>query len=457
MEIIYEITKTWPQVIVVSSSAEELPEGTEGLLTIGNSRTRFDDPLLITDSVATKDLSLNQALFQANAKIGRMLSSDSIKRKVMSQAVAKDTGLSRRDLFSGLRRRGVFPTYSDAPSIYNSICESRYGCSKCIQACPTRALTTLNGTLILKDQDCNRVGICAAVCPVSAIQLPTFSESRFLGLVHGITVSSPNVPKTLVLTCNLESVSPGPWMFIEKVKDVGTVGPRQLMMAASSGIDRIIIYCADGRCAGKENAQEAVESLAQFQARTKSDEHQGVVFKFLEGAEGNEEIGKINLQLRNKADTSFIPGDNSWNNYLQGLAGLGSEESVIADGLGLTNLKISDSCTLCDVCSKYCPHSALRIKSGLLEFDSSKCTGCGYCALICPEHSISISSPENFGQVHNRVVFQDRIVNCARCGRPIGSVRYLKRIASLLKMNDPMMKYCDMCKQHIAMEKLLGN
>ena len=54
-------------------------------------------------------------------------------------------------------------------------------------------------------------------------------------------------------------------------------------------------------------------------------------------------------------------------------------------------------------------------------------------------------------------VFQDAIVNCARCKKPLGSATYLKTVKRMLGKEDPMMKYCNACKQQIAVEKLFGN
>ena len=186
----------------------------------------------------------------------------------------------------------LLQTYSDAPVIYTSICEAKYGCSKCVQTCPTHALSIVNGSVVLQEQDCSRLGLCTAVCPVSAIQLPKYSESQFLGLVRGITATNPAIPKTLVLTCNKRSVSPEPWMFVEQVKDVGIIGPRHLSIAAGSGIDRIIVYCADGACSGKGAASRAVESIHSLLGQH-ADGSETIIVRFLEGEGAKEEIRMI--------------------------------------------------------------------------------------------------------------------------------------------------------------------
>jgi DNA-directed RNA polymerase subunit RPC12/RpoP len=52
-------------------------------------------------------------------------------------------------------------------------------------------------------------------------------------------------------------------------------------------------------------------------------------------------------------------------------------------------------------------------------------------------------------------VSQDEVVPCARCGKPLESARLLKKVVTLLGREDPMMKYCNDCKQRLAFESLL--
>jgi Fe-S-cluster-containing hydrogenase component 2 len=452
-----EILSRWPGVSVISSVAEYIPSGTEGLLIVGEGGNRSKESLLLVEKINAVGLSQEQVMFQVDANLGRMTVSDLIKTKASTKPFDRNVEYSRRDLFSGIRSMGNrLQTYTNAPVIYSSICEAKYGCTKCIQTCPTQALSIVDGSVILKEEVCSRVGLCTAVCPVSAIQLPRYSESQFLGLVSGITRTHPAIPKTLVLTCNKKLVSPEPWMFVEQVKDIGVIGTRHLAIAASSGIDKIIVYCADGVCSGKATATQAVQSIRSLIGEH-ADGSETIIVRFLEGEGGLEEIKIIqNIPSREKAKTLFVPGRDTWENYIGALRPIASPQGSTL-GLGLATLNISNSCTLCQVCENYCPHSALQVVSGSLEFDSSKCTGCGYCAKICPEHSITLVQLERISDLESHSVFQDAIVNCARCKKPLGSATYLKTVKRLLGKEDPMMNYCNACKQQIAVEKMFGN
>lgn len=448
-----KIAKLWPKVPILSGQ-EILPMGVEGLIVVGGESKRPRNSLLDIEYLDPAGMNTDQVVFQISGRLGKMLSSDILRNKITSRVNDKNVQLSRRDLLSGISSFGVFKSYSDTPVIEKSVCEAKFGCAKCLEVCPMKALSVQDGTLTLREDLCNRCGSCEPTCPVSAIQLPGFSDSEFLGLVYGIVRTNPTVQKTLVLTCNEDAVPNLPWTHVEEVKDVGMIGTRQLAIASSSGIDNVIVYCADTICAGKERAMRAVESIQNFVGNPTVEDGM-IVVRFLEGKDASEEIEKIATTSTEKARMNFTPGRDVWDNYVHALEGLRSGEAACA-GLGLTRLVVSESCTLCYVCSKFCPHAALSVSEGALQFESAKCTGCGHCANICPEHAITLNQLERFSELKQRTVFQDELVKCARCGRPIGSSGYLKRIATMMRKPGPMLNYCSDCKQHLAIEKMLG-
>lgn len=454
-EISREILSKWPGVSVISDLEEQLPPSTDGILVVGRGRNRDLSSLPLVENLTPDGLGNEQVIFQINANLGKMLASD-LAKTTTPKPFDKNAQLSRRDLFGGLRSPGnLLKIYSTAPVIYNSICEAKFGCSKCVSACPTQALSVVDGTVYLKEEDCSRIGVCTSVCPVAAIQLPRYSESQYLGLIGGISSTNPTIQKTLVITCDKAALKSEPWTFLEQVEDVGVIGARQIVLALSAGISKIIVYCADGSCSGKAAASQAVESVRTL-IETPVTASTSPVVRYFEGESAKEELLKtfsiISAQISN---FSYDLEMGTWGNYIGAINHIASPESrTIA--LGLTDLRVSDSCTLCQVCANYCPHTALQITSGSLELDSSKCTGCGYCARVCPEHSITIGQPKKLADLAKHSVFRDEIVKCARCGQPIGSARYMKNVQSRLGKVDPMMKYCNSCKQQIAVERMLG-
>jgi len=441
-----EVRKNWALSSHVISPKEDIPADAEGLLVIGEGRKdRPTEGLLILDRIERPSGALEQTLFQVNAKLGRMTRSDLLRTKVAVQPAGGKDKLSRRDLLFGLR--GGFQTYSDAPTVFESICEAKYGCSKCVDACPSKALRFDGPRVVVNESECTRAGECAAVCPVSAIQLPKYSEEAFLGLLDGLSKTAfPR--KVLVIACERSSIDPQPWTYVDRVKDVGRIGARQLAVAAASGLAGVVVYCADGLCAGAADAGRAARAVS---AAMNVDGD--VLVEFLQGQEGRERIREIQASLVDRRGPALSLGRDAWGDYVRALQSLSRAEAG-TPGLGVTDLRIDDTCTLCGNCAKSCPHVALRMGSGTLELDSARCTGCGYCARVCPETSITLQPLRTVADFAPRIVFRDVIVNCARCGKPLESAGLLRKVAAMVGKEDPMMKYCSSCKQILALEGL---
>lgn len=445
------IEKNWRGRVALISSEDDIPLDASALLVIGSLRKpRSTDRLLLVETIESPYDDIKQLLLQVNAKLGKMTRSDLIKRLAPLDwnGSAK---VSRRNLLFGLRRG--FAVYSDAPFVFTDLCEARYGCRKCVESCPSHALEVVDGAIKLTESECSRVGLCVSVCPVSAIQLPKFSESAFLGLIEGLR-KSDSPKKLLVLTCDAGKVDPAPWMYVEQIKDVGVIGPRLLSFAATSGLSGLIVYCTDGLCLGSARAREAVASINSVLRQNGN-----FVLAFVEGIQGGVQIKRIYDAIPHieqaRPNEGLTCSTESWKDYTTVLR-LVSLPSARASGLGLTNLVISDSCTLCGTCEKNCPHGALEVGSGKIEFEPSSCTGCGYCASLCPENSITLESLKKIEDLeHRSTIFQDEILSCARCGKPLDSAKFLKRVAERVGGDDTMMKYCNSCKRQIAFEKLI--
>ncbi len=125
-------------------------------------------------------------------------------------------------------------------------------------------------------------------------------------------------------------------------------------------------------------------------------------------------------------------------------------------GFQLTDVSISRTCTLCSACVSVCPHHSFSSSQGELVFDPRGCTSCGLCAKICPEHSINLSSIERMDSLKSRIAFNDVIVECAECRKPLGSRGFLNRVQTLVGEEDRTMKYCSNCKQKHALDSLMN-
>ncbi|MDG6994868.1 MAG: 4Fe-4S binding protein [Nitrososphaerota archaeon] len=441
-----EIRKNWPKDVLVIDSDTDVPKGVQALLLVGERESSHSsEPFALVDRINTTRLNLNQILYEINARLGKMTSSDLISANPVSFVKSQSKDISRRDLFAGLKKG--FTSYSDAPYVFADECETKYGCTKCVQICPLNALKSDLYSLTVNESVCNRCGLCSAVCPVGAIQLPRFSERAFLGLIDGLQKSGI-VRKSLLFTCDASKVEPIPWLHVEEVADVGMIGTKHIALAATSGLGAVIVFCADGSCSGRSNAKEAVKKISNAYG-----ENASIVY-YLEGEKDRPAIKSIHEMSRARSESISHMYD-VWENYVRALKSLCRQDAVVTE-LGLSELNVSDTCTLCEACVMSCPHRCLNVINGVLQFNTVSCTGCGYCARICPEYSITISSLGHMTEFRSKNVYVDEIINCERCGKPVGSARFLKRVSILLGNSDSMIMYCNNCKQAIAFNKLLG-
>jgi Fe-S-cluster-containing hydrogenase component 2 len=281
---------------------------------------------------------------------------------------------------------------------------------------------------------------------VAAIQVPAFSENAYKALLAAIQKSSAP-KKTLVVTCDEQSVRRRPWMDVEQVPGIAVMGICQLAMAAASSISETIVYCPDGLCAGKENAKKAAGLIASL-----VNEPTPVV-SYVEGKDGAARVDQIHESARPRS-LKLTQATSPWKDYVNCLASISVNE-LAATGFGFTEMHVADSCTLCNGCVESCPHHAIAIQQNTLNFQPEECTGCGYCAEICPEHSITLSQMKGPTTLQNRIVYTGEMVNCLKCGSPYASARMVEKVSTILH-DDSATKLCPDCRQREIYEKIFA-
>jgi ferredoxin len=257
--------------------------------------------------------------------------------------------------------------------------------------------------------------------------------------------SSPK--KTLVIACDKEKVPKDSGIDVEHVPEIGVVGVRQLAMAANTSVGAIIVYCPDGLCLGKQHVKRAVNLISSITKASPPLVH------YLEGGEGAAEIERIHNSAKRRHG-AFELTASPWKNYVSALENI-SAEGAQATGLGITDVQIAESCTLCNACVDRCPHKALAIEGGELIFNSRDCTGCGYCEQICPEHSITLLARDGPIEFAERTVYRDEMVRCSKCNAPYASAKMLRKVCAALEP-DRMNPICPGCREKGMYEKLFG-
>jgi ferredoxin len=95
-----------------------------------------------------------------------------------------------------------------------------------------------------------------------------------------------------------------------------------------------------------------------------------------------------------------------------------------------------DACTMCLACVGSCPEAAIadNAERPQVRFIEANCVQCGICAATCPEHAISLVprldvTPQARAP---RVLNEAAIVNCIRCGKPLGTQKMIDAMLAKL-------------------------
>ena len=96
-----------------------------------------------------------------------------------------------------------------------------------------------------------------------------------------------------------------------------------------------------------------------------------------------------------------------------------------------------EGCTLCLSCVSACPTGALSDdpERPMLRFAEDACVQCGLCKATCPEKVISLKPQIDFraATALNRIIKQEDPAECIRCGKPFGVKSTVERVVAKLE------------------------
>jgi ferredoxin len=110
---------------------------------------------------------------------------------------------------------------------------------------------------------------------------------------------------------------------------------------------------------------------------------------------------------------------------------------------GTVEVKV-EGCTLCLSCVSACPTGALSDdpERPMLRFAEDACVQCGLCKTTCPEKVISLKPQIDFraATAASRIIKQEEPYSCIRCGKPFGVKSSVERVAAKLEGRHWMFK-----------------
>ncbi len=365
------------------------------------------------------------------------------------------------------------PRYFD----YNeSLCahgrSGKAGCTRCIDACPAEAITSLVEKIKVDPFRCQGGGICTTVCPSSALTY-AFPKPRDL-LTH---------IRTLVLTYLQQAEDRPDLVFVKEeeqqrveqmlpaalvvtVEEAASVGPEIWLSALAWGARSVRLFDLDGMPETSASALNLHLRMAQDILLAMSFPKNCIsVINDQNELISSENLPKIqsatHAPLGEKRQAFYMALD-----HLVAQSEKVESSTLLPEGSIFGDVTIDQSkCTLCMSCVSACPGNALQDGREMPQVSliEEKCLQCNVCVNTCPEEAMSITPRLLFDRELRkkaRVLHQDEPFCCTKCGKPFATTSGIAMIITKLaghsmfadERSRSRLKMCDDCRVVDMME-----
>ena len=329
-------------------------------------------------------------------------------------------------------------------------------CTRCLDACPTDAISSLINTIEVNAGLCQGAGSCATACPTGAISYsyPRLSDS----LDHLRTM----------LKAYRDNGGTDPVLLFhdgeagrDVVKDVAAQLPENVLPVAleelgSVGMDTWLSALAYGAAAVVLLGTPVAPASVVREIRAQLD----IAHALLDGmGYDTAALHYTDLQDSHLIDSiKEIPVIK--HQQPAGFAGLDEKRTVIRlavehlfataatqirplitlpTGAPFGEVLLDQArCTLCMACVSQCPASALSAgdESPQLGFIEANCVQCGLCCRTCPEDAIAISPRYLYdfpSRNTRRILYEEDPFACIVCGKPFATRGVIEKITKKMQ------------------------
>ena len=359
------------------------------------------------------------------------------------------------------------------------------GCTRCINYCPTGAITPAGDHVAIDPLACAGCGSCAGLCPTGAATYdapgPTSLITRMRKLLSIYVQAGGKHPVLLVhearhgkaLISALARHGDGlPANVLPLgVTELGQIGLDLLLSALAYGAERILLL------AGPANVGDliAVETNVGYAEAVALGLGYGGDRVVLVAEDDPDRVAaRLSEPPGDAAMPSgrFLPLGNKRDRLRLALEQLHASAPAKVDivpmpedaPFGDVKVRVED-CTLCLACVGACPTGALldNPDKPMLRFVEDACVQCGLCRRTCPEKVIELEPRINLKSEARspRNIKEEEPFACVRCSKPFGTRSSVERVVARLAGAHGMfqseeqiarLKMCEDCRIKVQFE-----
>ncbi|MGC3937407.1 4Fe-4S binding protein [Roseobacter sp. EG26] len=395
----------------------------------------------LTECDIILDLRAQPPLFPAPEKRDGYLRADPGSQSAVAKAVLEASQLI------GTFEKPLYLRFEETLCAHSRA--EQAACSKCLDICPTGAITSAGEHVAIDPMICAGCGACSALCPSGAITYDAPPVATIFSRIHTLASTyrkaGGDAPRLLVhddlgaemisLSARFDHGLPADVIPLS-VSALAGFGHAEMLAALASGFSSVSILLAPRtERAVLESEAEVASAIAGQNTITLLDIADPDALSdalYTDSKATGVKAPVLPLGSRRQVtrlaaktlqpDTETIP--------LPTAAPYGA---ILVD---------QDACTLCLSCVSLCPSGALgdNPDKPQLRFQEDACLQCGLCSNICPEDAIILTPQLNLTDeaFTQKVLNEEDPFACVECGALFGSKSTVERIMEKLAGNHAM-------------------
>ncbi|QKF81803.1 4Fe-4S binding protein [Halarcobacter ebronensis] len=431
------------RLLIISSSSEDTKAIMKSLDKDEFDTFHIEESILksISGSIGSLKVIVEDENSESELNVDQIVWFDMKDEGSKQSGVFDPNQTSISDVINTLRENCQNYEYRNYISYDSTICQYHERrdevCAKCVEVCPTVAITKIDDKkhLEFSDIDCLGCGGCVSVCPSGAIDYNPINKDAIFELSLNYKDTHP-----LIISENMNlketNVSLKEGILPLKIEGGKFLDELSLLTFSQVSSSQVIFYNDEL----SKGTLEAIRILNEIYQKKYSKD---AVLVATNESELQEAINKVtfvensffsfNQQTMRKREAfsyrvSHIVGDED----------LGVVETGPNIHYGLIKVN-EDKCTLCLSCVGACNVDALiaDAKTFELRVNPSLCTACGYCVASCAEEDcLSIKqdvinlNPMFFKE---NVLAKDKLFACIECGKEFATTKAIEKVATVMK------------------------